>query len=57
MDWNNIFEYHEGHLLREYSKNQHNHVGWVNSCGYLQTEYAGKTYMVHRIIWEMFNGL
>ena len=57
MDWNNIFEYHEGHLLRKYSKNQHSHVGWVNSCGYLQTEYAGKTYMVHRIIWEMFNGV
>jgi len=56
MDWNKIFEYHKGNLLRKYSKDPLNHVGWVNSCGYLQTEYAGKTYMVHRIIWEMFNG-
>lgn len=58
MDFNKLFEYHsDGYLIRIYdSGNQFSHVGWKNSSGYLQTEVAGKAYMVHNIIWEMHNG-
>ena len=57
MDWNKLFEYKDGALVRKYgSQNQFKHVGWVNSCGYLQTEVYGKAFMVHRIIYEMHHG-
>lgn len=56
MDWHDIFEYDKGNLVRLYSNNQHKHVGWVNSAGYKQVEVEGKSFMLHRIIYEMFNG-
>ena len=56
MKWEDVFDYQEGKLIRLYSNNQHNHVGSVNSCGYLQCEVKGKTYMVHRIIYELCSG-
>jgi len=55
MDWHSIFEYDNGNLVRLVDKNQHQHVGWINNSGYLQTEVDGSNYMVHRIIYEMFN--
>lgn len=56
MDWKEIFEYKDGSLIRKTSNNQHKHVGWKNSSGYLQTEINNKCYMVHRIIYEMHFG-
>jgi hypothetical protein len=56
MDWNSVFEYNDGKLLRKVSNNQHKHVGWVNNSGYLQCEVGGVAFMLHRIIWEMHNG-
>jgi len=56
MDWNEIFKYENGKLIRLDSNNQHKHVGWINSCGYIQFEYLGKNYMLACTIWEMFNG-
>lgn len=57
MNWNELFRYENGCLIRKYdSRNQHKHVGWKNSCGYLQTEVDGKTFMAHRIIYEMHQG-
>ena len=38
MNWHEIFIYKDGELIRKSSNNQHKHVGWVNSCGYLQCE-------------------
>ena len=56
MNWKDIFSYNEdGTLTRLNSNNQHKHVGWENSSGYLQCEVKGRAYMVHRIIYEMFN--
>jgi hypothetical protein len=56
MNWKEYYEYEDGILIRLYSNNQHNHVGSVNSSGYLQFEHKQKTYMVHRVIWEWHNG-
>jgi hypothetical protein len=57
MNWNELFEYEDGNLIRLYDPgNSYKHVGWVNSQGYLQTEVFGKTFMVHRIIYEMHSG-
>lgn len=59
MNWNEYFLYHEeGSLIRVYEpgNNKVQHVGWTNSCGYKQTEVLGKTYMVHRIIYELVSG-
>jgi hypothetical protein len=56
MNWQDEFEYIDGNLKRHYSNNQHKHVGWVNSCGYLQCEVSGKAFMVHRVIYEMHFG-
>jgi len=53
IDWHKIFIYKDGKLFRKNSSNKHKHVGWKNSSGYIQTEYNGVCYMVHRIIYEM----
>ena len=55
--WSELFKYIDGKLVRLYDAgNQHQHVGWINNSGYLQTEVKGKTMMVHRIIFEMHHG-
>jgi hypothetical protein len=56
MDWKQIYTYRDGELERKESNNGKYFVGSVNSSGYLQTEHKQKVYMVHRIIWEMYNG-
>jgi hypothetical protein len=56
MNWNEYFSYENDVLVRKSSNNQHNHVGSVNSSGYVQTELKGKVYMLHRIVWELHNG-
>lgn len=57
MNWKEIFKYNQdGSLTRLTQNNQHNKVGWLNSCGYIQVEVSGKNFMLHRIIYEMHNG-
>jgi hypothetical protein len=56
LNWFEYFEYEDGELIRLHSNNQHKHVGSENSCGYVQFEHQGRTYMLHRIIWEMHYG-
>jgi hypothetical protein len=55
MNWKDILYYKDGKLFRYESNNGKFEVGWVNSSGYMQFEYKRKNYMVHRIIWELFN--
>lgn len=56
MDWNQHFKYDNGNLVRLRANNQHKHVGWINSSGYLQCEVGGVAFMLHRIIYEMHFG-
>jgi hypothetical protein len=56
MNWKQYFEYRNGTLHRLSSNNQHTHVGSTNSNGYKQFEHQGRTYMLHRAIWEFHNG-
>jgi hypothetical protein len=56
IEWSLFYEYHEGELIRKSSNNQHQHVGSVNSSGYIQFEHFGKTVMLHRAIFELHFG-
>lgn len=57
MNWSDYFEYKDdGILIRISQNNGHEHVGWINNSGYLQTETVFGTFMVHRIIYEMHYG-
>jgi hypothetical protein len=57
VEWSKFYDYlPEGGLHRKTSNNQHRHVGSINSCGYFQFEHFGKTFMLHRAIYEMHNG-
>jgi|JI10StandDraft_1071094.scaffolds.fasta_scaffold1062880_1 hypothetical protein len=56
--WTGIFKYlDDGNLVRidGLLMNTSEKVGWLNSSGYLQTEYLGVAYMLHRIVWELHN--
>lgn len=35
---------------------KNSNVGWVNKLGYWSFEYKGKAYLVHRVIYFLFNG-
>lgn len=53
------FYYKNGKLFRLTDSKQwpiHTEVGSVNQYGYLQTDFEGKTYYVHRLIFLMENG-
>lgn len=62
MNWHNLFSYKDGHLYwkirtKNYSRNSvGGRAGRVEANGYRKVGYQYKTYAVHRVIWEMFNG-
>lgn len=59
MNWSNIFEYKDGELLWKI-KNKKAKPGMIagdkDVYGYRRTTYKGKSYKVHRIIWEIHFG-
>lgn len=58
--WLAIFEYKDGLLLwkedRSNTVKKGSLVGYTNLEGYRTTFIFGRTFYVHKIIWEMFNG-
>jgi hypothetical protein len=60
MDWNKFFEYKEGKLFWKIAKRKikiGQEITSTNSSGYLKVCLEGKYFLVHRVIYEMFNGL
>lgn len=59
MNWNDIFEYHEGFLFWKTSTSPRVKIGAMagnkTGPGYWQVCYNKKFYKLHRVIWEMFN--
>lgn len=53
MNWYEVFEYREGVL---YWKNGRR-AGSLTNKGYVRLRSKNKGYQVHRIVWEMYNGL
>jgi len=55
-----MFEYKKGKLYNKYTRNPRAlkglMVGSKHHSGYYQVQIDGKLYMVHRLIWIMFNG-
>lgn len=52
MNWNDIFDYKDGHLFWKTGEL----AGTPHSMGYLQITFKGNLYVVHRVIWEMHHG-
>lgn len=61
MNWNDIFEYKDGVLLWATRPARRVKIGDVagykNNQGYLVVRFSGKQWKVHRIIWEIHNGI
>lgn len=53
MDWNDVFRYDNGNLIR-LSNNKIS--GSLRKDGYRNVSYNKKCYYQHRIIWELHNG-
>ena len=57
---NNLFEYKDGKLLWKVSRSNAISIGQEAGTdyakGYKRVYFDGKTYAVHRVIWQMFNG-
>lgn len=57
---NNLFEYKDGKLLWKVSRSNAISIGQEAGTdyakGYKRVYFNGKTYAVHRVIWELFNG-
>ena len=60
MDFNELFYYKDGFLRNKFSRNpmamKDSVAGTLHHSGYYQVQVDGKLYMVHRVIWCMFNG-
>jgi hypothetical protein len=60
MDWNKIFEYRDGNIYWKIEpSNRHflgKEAGHNNGFNYKRFRYQKISYMVHNIIWNMFNG-
>jgi hypothetical protein len=57
-----LFEYRDGCLFWKSTKSTRNDiigkkVGCLNTGGYFTTRINGKNFLVHRIIYQMFNGV
>lgn len=52
--WNTIYNYEEKRGLLTHKNGRQ--VGTKDAYGYLVLGHKGKSYKVHRIIWEMLNG-
>jgi hypothetical protein len=62
MNWNEIFEYKDGCLYLKEDRSNYFRKGFRSGSAhsslkpYLRVKYDGKSYYVHRIIWEILNG-
>lgn len=61
MSWHDIVEYNDGVLILKNNMRGGKKAGCEYGCksdsiGYKVAMRDGKLYLVHRIIWEMFNG-
>lgn len=61
FDWKNIFIFSpEGYLVWKYTCLQNKRVGkkagWLDWKGYSRVKVNGRSFAVHRIIWEMHYG-
>jgi hypothetical protein len=61
IDWNSLFEYRDGYLywkvtLANNRARKGKKTGISKTGTYLKIGYEYKTYLAHRIIWEMYNG-
>jgi len=54
-----MFEYKKGKLYNKYTRNpralQYSEIGSKHHSGYRQVQISGKLYMVHRLIWIIYN--
>lgn len=61
MNWNDVFDYKDGVLLWATRPARRVKIGDVagykNNQGYLVVRFSGKQWKVHRIIWEIHNGI
>lgn len=61
MNWNDVFDYRDGVLLWAIRPARRVKIGDVagyqNNQGYLVVRFSGKQWKVHRIIWEIHNGI
>jgi len=58
IDWNEIFVYKDGDLYWKETKGnakKGSKAGYLHHTGYVCVGYQGKSYRIHRIIWEMHN--
>ena len=59
-NWNDIFEYRDGHLYWKIRPSRAVkagvRAGKLNFEGYIRITYKRREYSCHRIIWEIFNG-
>lgn len=60
MNWHEIFRYREGKLFWKISPRPQTKIGDAAGCldnrGYLVVGWKGKSYRVHRIVYEMAHG-
>lgn len=61
MNWSEYLEYRDGNLFWIKSTSNRASIGNVAGCnntksGYVFIGLLGKTYLAHRIVWEMHNG-
>lgn len=60
MNWNDIFTYINGEIFWKIRASNNVRIGGkagtLHASGYLVVGYKGKSWKVHRIIWEMHNG-
>lgn len=58
--WDDVFDYSDGVLLWKIKpcKNMEKSspAGTMRNDGYLQVRFMNKIHLIHRIVWEMFNG-
>ena len=59
-NWYEIFRYRDGKLYWKIRSSHRTKIGdeagSLNGCGYLRVQWKGKSYLVHRIIYEMAYG-
>ncbi len=56
VNWKEHYMYEDGHFIRRVYKGGTQYVGSINNHGYVQFEHEGRTFALHRAIWEMHNG-
>ena len=50
-----LFYYKDGKLFRKKGRHKDKPVGWITPKGYVATEIDSKYFLLHRLIWQLFN--